>query len=223
MFDPGNIHRPTSPVWKKRWSVLYPSLIDKEVGDLGHTLEVRLNNGKVILDTETANYSFGNLHKVFKRAMDIRPIPSHIDQGGEALILGFGAGSIANILEDRLKITGVEADRKVIGLYKKWFKEQAVRLIDMEAKAYLTSTEKRFDVIFVDLFIDTHVAMGTLSGDFIRTVKDHLRPKGCVYWNTMEVSDIQNLKDLFQRDFQRIKILEPVQGNHLFYLEAGPA
>lgn len=49
-------------------SWFHPVQLEKVQGELGHTLEVNVNNGKIVLDTATVNYSYGELQNIFDYA-----------------------------------------------------------------------------------------------------------------------------------------------------------
>jgi predicted membrane-bound spermidine synthase len=87
-------------------------------------LKVVLNNGTYLLNSGKANYSFGNLHRVFQKVFARTKLAEKNIKS--ALLLGFGTGSVAHILQHELKInchiTGVEIDSVVIKLARNYFK-----------------------------------------------------------------------------------------------------
>ena len=64
-------------------------------------LQIHLSDGEYTLDSTHVNYSFGGLHLVFRKAFarfNIRQT-----EIADALVLGFGTGSVASILFDGKK------------------------------------------------------------------------------------------------------------------------
>jgi spermidine synthase len=60
-------------------------------------LELVWSNGKKILNTKEANFSFGNASKVITRALS--PYTHKIKEAQNILILGFGCGSVVELLD----------------------------------------------------------------------------------------------------------------------------
>ncbi|NDB79584.1 hypothetical protein EB155_06930, partial [archaeon] len=58
------MYRPTFV--KRLFSYVWPITIERRKGIAGHVLEVIIYQGKVMLDSEKVNYSFGSLHKVMR-------------------------------------------------------------------------------------------------------------------------------------------------------------
>jgi spermidine synthase len=76
----------------------------------------------------------------------------------QLLILGLGGGSaarLARVLAPRARITGVELDPKVVRAARRWFDldELGVEVVRGDARRYLESTRKRFDLILEDVFV----------------------------------------------------------------------
>ncbi|MBL0048118.1 MAG: fused MFS/spermidine synthase [Bacteroidetes bacterium] len=151
-------------------------------------LRVMLHHNKFILDSGRANYSFGNLHQAFQRAFAVTKLRNKSPKN--ALILGFGAGSIAHILQKELKfncsITGVEIDSEVLKLAKLYFDFDKLRncsVIEDDALHYLESSYEKFDLIAVDLFQEIDVPEQFQQTHFITLLKAHLADAGKLYFN----------------------------------------
>ena len=85
-------------------------------------LEVRWEQGRLVLNSGHANQSFGSLHRVWQQVLkdvlvEFRP--------ANVLVLGMGGGSVLQILRKEhgltVPITAVEIDPHVIGLARKHF------------------------------------------------------------------------------------------------------
>ena len=80
----------------------HPSIISGEI------IVKRVNN-KIRVDTKKVNYSFGSLHRVFENALKkINPFEKFPIQN--ILILGFGAGSIYEILRKQIDLLELLAE-----------------------------------------------------------------------------------------------------------------
>lgn len=83
------------------------------------TLEITWINGKKILDTKNANYSYGSLQRILKFGLSKTEVASTSD----ILLLGFGAGSVVQTLREDFnftgKITAIEYDDIMISVAEK--------------------------------------------------------------------------------------------------------
>lgn len=173
----------------KYWSsFIHPVNITSKPGNQLPKLEVNVRNGKYVLDGEKVNYSFGSLHELFKGAfaeyqLYQKPIKS-------VLILGFGGGSVANILKNELnlncEITGVEMDPIVIELAKKYFGANRLdntEIFCQDAFNFMKNDVKTYDLIVIDLFIEDRVPVQYSKNEFIHLLKTHLNPEGYIFYN----------------------------------------
>lgn len=172
------------------FSYILPIRLIRKQGDINQYLEVRLENGKYVLNTELVNYSFGGLHKVFKQALSRYPLTGRkIDN---VLILGFGAGSVASLLrkEHNIKspITGVEQDSMVIELAEKYFdinQFQPLTIHQYDAFEFVMNCKEAYDMIIMDVFIEDEVSEKFLQQDFVNALGSVLSSKGILFYNIM--------------------------------------
>lgn len=192
--------------------------IEKRMGEKLPLLEVNIRNGKYVLDGEKVNYSFGSLHDLFSDSFKKTHIKDKVIH--DALILGFGAGSVADILTNELKmncrIKGVEKDPVVIQLARKYFKVDDLKdttIACEDAFNFIASDTELYDLIVIDLFVENRVPMIFLMKDFIAQVNLRLRPGGSVFFNKInddafqedETSRlIQTMKEEFKGDVDKL-------------------
>lgn len=194
---------------KKLGSWIWPRKIEVRKGLLTPVLEITWENGKKVLNAGTVNYSYGSLHDVFRRALRQSGIASRKPQ--TALILGFGAGSVASILTEELmlaelKITGVEADPVVIELAKEQFDTSRFRhlqLVNAFAEDFIRRDKNEYDLIAVDVFVEDEVPEACQAEEFLQLLKQHLSPKGLVVFNTMIAQSLSG-KNLFREKFMKL-------------------
>lgn len=169
-------------------------------------LEVNRRDDHLVLDAPHVNYSYGNLHRVFQHAFNIDELD--ISTLNEVLILGFGAGSVAHILQKELdckaNITGVEIDPEVIQLANKYFDLQSFNKLSIEiadAFEFVKTAKSGYDLIVVDLFIDHLIPEKFDSPEFLEQINRLLLPGGKVFYNRMFYS---------HSDKQRTRLFEDV-------------
>jgi spermidine synthase len=174
----------------KLLSYLFPQRLAIAEGHGGAHLEVVVNNGKLMLNANQSNYSFGGLHLIFEQLFDQIEIGKF--EIKKVLLLGLGAGSVVDLLVNKhgLKcaITGVELDVKVIDLAKKYFeieKYANLKIVQADAFDYVQHYNEKFDLIVVDLFVGDTVPAAFASEEFIQNLRKLSNEKCCVAYNKM--------------------------------------
>lgn len=215
--------------WKKYLSYVYPVIVHRESSDHGYQLEVTWENGRLVLNTDKANYSFGSLHKVFRKTF--KAIPPKLDKEGRVLVLGFGVGSVAHILlKERglhCHIAGVEYDQQVIELGKRFFKTESypnTNVICNDAYMFLENCTDTFQVIVVDLFQELTVPEKFQQQEFLMLLKDHLSTSGQIYFNyvtnnTVRKQAFNSLKKLGEQIFSKSETYNPTPINRVLIFE----
>lgn len=151
------------------------SIVERRPSTVSGELEVWYQNGRYVLHSPDANYSYDSLHKIFQQAFKRLEIKKRNPKA--ALILGFGAGSIAAILCDELKlapdITGVERDSEVIALGKKYFNLDRFKKMNLQiadAAEFVASCNARFDLVVSDVFVNKQVPAEAKDENYIQNL-----------------------------------------------------
>ncbi|MBI9034627.1 MAG: methyltransferase domain-containing protein [Bacteroidales bacterium] len=154
-------------------------------------IEITVVNGRKVLNSGEANYSYGTLKDAFYQLFKEINISNH--QVQNVLILGFGGGSVAKVLRKEYypeaKITGFEIDDEVLRLGRKYFKSSSIkncRLIHHDA--YLFDRfcgNQKFDLIIFDVYIGLNVPEKFEQDDFLITLKAFLNEKGTLIYNRL--------------------------------------
>lgn len=151
-------------------------------------LEVWLINGKKTLEAESVNYSFASLHRVFQKAFKKSALSEK--KIGKALILGFGAGSVARILRDEMaltcSITGVDADPLLFRIAEEDFDihpDDRLLFISARAEKFMEENGEKYDLIVVDVFVNDRVPEAITTEAFLKKAADSLNQKGRLYFN----------------------------------------
>lgn len=124
------------------------------------------------------------------------------DSTDSYLVIGGGAYTIPRtlLLEDPdLSIDVVEIEPKLYGIAKAYFElPSSERLTDysMDARTFLHTTDKKYDIIFLDAFQSGHFIPPHLTTrEFFLSVRDHLTEEGILIANIIGQSG-QNEKSL---------------------------
>jgi spermidine synthase len=193
---------------KKLVSYFYPIRLVKDKGEFVPYLEVVMNRGKYEMNGEKVNYSYGSLYTVFDNAFENFKLQNKsIDS---ALIFGFGAGSVADLIAHKInpacKITGIENDGTILANADAFFdlgKFKNLNLIKQDAFTYAADCHDKFDLIVVDLFVENRVPVHAKQLEFLLVLKSILNENGIVFFNK-----ITNTKELKQ---EGLKLLDNMQ------------
>lgn len=176
---------------KKLLSYLYPITIHREASSYSKVLEVTWVNGKLVLDSKHTNYSFGSLQRILRKGL-LEIGKEKIASMEEILVLGVAGGSVIDTLIKEFKvsgtITGVELDEKIIQLSKLFFgldSYQNFNLINHEAFEFILRTKKKYDLIIIDIFLDTHMPGFLFETFFQHRLVEVLNPEGYILFNSM--------------------------------------
>lgn len=133
------------------------------------TLEVTWYNGKKLLDTKNANYSYGLLQQVLETGLK----EIEFNKVHSVLLLGLGGGSVIASLRHKFKYPGpihaVEIDQTIIDLAHKEFSISTSDMLTIEradAASFVRQHTRTYGLVLVDLFIDTKVPGAFLSEAF---------------------------------------------------------
>jgi ubiquinone/menaquinone biosynthesis C-methylase UbiE len=210
---------------KRLLSYLIPTQGESVEASILPGIEVNINNGKVHIDGKEVNYSFGSLHYVFRKAIRLKS--KIISQAKNALILGFGAGSIAKILWNEknypIKITGVDFEPMMFALAKKHAgirDFEQLQLVEADASHYMSNCNETFDVIFIDLFVEDQIPEFCITEHFLKQIKTCLSDKGIVIWNTLTKHPVAEQVQSIAIDagFISIKIAQVTKDNSVLNL-----
>jgi spermidine synthase len=217
----------------KKWlshigSYLGGNLVEKVHSPLNGVLYVYHIKGKYLLNAQSTNYSFGELHRGFQKALkhiDItrRPI-------NNCLILGFGCGSVSSILRHELKlnfpITSVEKDPVVLKLGRKYFHTNQFSehtIISGDAYEFVRQNQQKYDFIVFDIYIDNAIPSNFETDEFLRLLQTSLTEKGIVLYNkdinnAKMKGSVERLEKLFRKHFSKVEKFQVVKNNFFFLL-----
>lgn len=203
---------------QKILSYLYPIRL-KEIHSLvSGRVELNLVDGRMILDTDDANYSYGSLQKILHRGLQELNFPSNIQR---VLVLGLGGGSIVETIRVHFKsdafIELVEIDPAMVSLANDIFKINQyanLRIVCADATQYVKESHAGFDLIVVDLFVNHTIPEYFTQSDFLLQVKQLLLPGGRILFNTfnptMPTGKLDEMKLVFEGSGLKTHVLRNV-------------
>ena len=172
---------------KKFLSYLVPYRIEQQSGKVTPILEVTLESGKLVLNTDKVNYSYGSLGEIFERTF--KQIELTKRKVNKALILGFGVGNVASLIEKSCtgsKIIGVDFDEVVIELGKKYFSTEKIKNLTVhhaDAYDFILKHKDSYDLIVVDLFVDDYTPTRFSEKIIMEAIEKNLSKNGLVCFN----------------------------------------
>lgn len=171
-------------------SYLHEQVVESCESKVSGRLEVWLAYGRYELNAPKVNYSYGELHKVFRTAFyQLKPEKRAIDN---VLLLGLGAGSVVKLLRElgiHVPVTAVELDPEVVRLGKKYFHLSEDKNLIIEegedAIQWVKTRPKKFDLVVVDLFVDEVVPAAAEDPAFLQALRQMVKPDGMLVWNRL--------------------------------------
>lgn len=166
--------------------------IDSEPSAYSGMLEVYLSKGRLQLCSPHAIYSYGDKYDNFTDSF------ARMNLSGirDVLLLGFGLGSIPFMLEKvfdkQFDYTGVEIDPAVIKLATRHVMRDlrsSIQLVEADAAVFVQVDTGSYDLICIDLFLDTVIPSPFLENEFLLDVMDLLRKGGRVMFNHLYLTD----------------------------------
>lgn len=191
-------------------------------------LEVTWINGKKVLDSKNANYSYGNLQRILEVGLS----KINLKRVDRVLLLGLGGGSIIRSLLKKYhfkgSITAVEIDEVVIELAAKEFQvrdSEQIRIVEGDALDYVLRMKEPFPLVIVDVFIDDTVPEPFYSKEFCDGLRRCISQNGFVLFNlginTVRHEGSEEVVRYFrEHPYFSCQIMENVQGyNRLLLAE----
>ena len=194
-------------------SFIYP--ITKKVrSEFNGTLEITWYNGKKHLNTKNANYSYGSLQKILKFGLD----KMDLSNSNNILVLGLGGGSViktlGKIIGKNKTIIGVDIDPVIVKIAKDEFKLSKIENLEIicdDALNFMENNKSKFDLIIVDLFIDTKIPSPFFEISFWENIVKASAKNGKILFNaslnTKNENEIINIASfLFKNNFEVEKL-----------------
>ena len=190
---------------QKLLSYFIPITIYKKNSALSKSLEVTWNNGQLVLDSKSTNYSYGSLQRILKKGLKFIGF-ERIRNFESVLILGVAGGSVIKTLVNEIKytgkITGVEIDKNIIEIANQYFKLNEItnlEIIIADAFEFVLKTKETYDLIIIDIFQDTVMPNFLFEDFFINRINALLNLNGFILFNTMVINTKQEERNLLYK------------------------
>jgi predicted membrane-bound spermidine synthase len=117
---------------------------------------------------------------------NVGKIIDRCEKGSQMLVLGLGGGVIARDgFRKGFSVDAVELDQRIIEVAKKYFNlETGIRVYCDDARHYLNTCQKKYDIILFDLFRGEETPAHVFTAESINKTKQMLKPGGLVLINT---------------------------------------
>lgn len=201
-------------------SYIFP-ITKKVESSINGILEITWFNGKKYLNTKNANYSYGSLQKILKTGLQ----KINLSKCRNILLLGLGGGSVIETLLNDFKykdhITALDIDPVIIEISKKEFnisETENLKIICADAISYMKNNSEVFDLIIIDIFIDTEVPSPFYKSSFWNQIVKANSSKGSILFNaSLDTDDNNNLiklKELLTDNQYEIEQINKVEGTN---------
>lgn len=216
---------------KKIISYFFSIPIKKYSSSINGNLELNLVNGKLVLDTEISNYSYGSLERILHVGLREIKFDYRIQK---ILVLGLGGGSVIQTIRQDLKsdahIIAVDIDSRIIEIALNDFninRFKNVTIVESDAFVYIENSVDIFDLIIVDLFIGDTIPEIFTKSRFIHLLTKRLNTTGKIIYNTMKqtlgIETLNEIKNELINQNLNIKVIEKVEWtNDLIIAEKVP-
>lgn len=185
-------------------------------------LEISYDRGQKVLDSKNTSYSYGNLQRVWDKALqEISLVKTE-----SILVLGMGGGSSIELLREKYgytgKITAVELDPVIVEIAEEEFgirNGRDLKIHCMDAVDYVEKRVKKSDLILIDIFIDAHVPPAILSYDFWKNTASKTNINGTIIFNAFTDDDtLTDISNWLQSWHFQVKIKKKINGaNTMLY------
>ena len=221
------MNSPKIPRWRKWLSYLFERTLETVTDADGNDLSVILKNGRLMLVSNNAIYSYDDLYLNFKEAF-LR-MNKNLTENDNVLVLGLGLGSIPYIIEKILNqkphYTLVEIDEEVIYLASKYGLSRLTANFEIQAadaSAFIYQNSETYDLVCMDVFNDDLVPAHMTTSEFLILLKATLNEDGLLLYNRLyQYEKDKRETDTFEHDafskvFPDYTYVE-VEGNRVYY------
>lgn len=144
-------------------------------------------------------------------------------KGADMLLLGLGGGSLANCLINHFepqRVVAIELRPAVIEIASSHLGltgDPRLQLIAENAEGFVATTAERFDLIFVDLYMEGGLSRLQMQAAFFETCRKLLKPEGVLVINQWQLAQSGQpyasrlLLDLFGDQYLQV----PVEGGNI--------
>lgn len=192
-------------------SFIKDQTLEATEGEHAEYLAVILRQGKLLLQANSAIYSWEDNYYNFRTAFD------RLDweklNGDETLLLGLGLGSVPQMIEElfgyRLNYTALEYDAVIAELAEEYLLHRLrspIETIVADAEVFVAQDSRTYDFILVDLFVDDEVPKQFDSVEFLEALHDRMDGGSCLITNRLSytTSDRASSEIYYEEVFKKV-------------------
>jgi spermidine synthase len=126
------------------------------------------------------------------------------------LILGIGSGSVikdSTMIYDYREIDAIDIDSEVVDIAQTYFElpqNNRINYIVEDAGSYILRTDKKYDLVIVDLFLAKGMPLNFLTEEFAQKLSDILTDNGIVGINLFGNEDISGDQSIIFRSQYKV-------------------
>ena len=195
--------------FKKIFSYIFDFPVEKRQSRFSGEVIVSFHQGQYKLSTPNAIYSFGKNYTSFDIAFKSLDLQSTKIEN--VLVLGFGLGSVVDLLEDYpviKKITAIDADVVIIELAQKYLQSKLKNKVTYyceDAEKYIITASQKFDLVLFDVFIDDVTPLQFMQPIFLSKLKDVINTNGILLFSKIDDSHKSKIENsLFEKSFTSV-------------------
>jgi spermidine synthase len=190
-------------------SYFFDIALEKRQSAFSGEVAVALSHGQYKLSTQNAIYSYGKKYTSFDKAF--KAIDIRQQKVKSVLVLGFGLGSVVDLLENHTsieKIIAVDADEVIIDLAKKYLQsglKSKVEYCCSDAASFINTTHEKFDLILFDVFIEELTPIQFMQVDFLSNLKKNSAANGILLFSKIDDSFRSKIENAqFEKNFTAV-------------------
>jgi len=188
-------------------SYFFPTIIFRASTRYNRDVRVVEEKGTNKLLVNGSRQSGEYIKELWEHAFRSFGLPSNIQN---ILVLGVAGGTVIHLLHAMYpdaKITGVDIDKTMIDIGKKYFGLGSVpglSLVTDDAKNYIQNNRKQWDMIVIDLFVGASIPPFVGEETFLLQMKKYLSSKGNILINYLYELEYKRLSEIFMLKLQKL-------------------
>jgi spermidine synthase len=190
-------------------SYFFDITLEKRQSAFSGEVVVALSHGQYKLSTQNAIYSYGKKYTSFDTAF--KAIDIQQQEVESVLVLGFGLGSVVDLLDNHpsiKKIIAVDADEVIIDLAKKYLQsglKSNVEYYCSDAESFINNTHEQYDLILFDVFIEELTPIQFMQVNFLSNLKKNSAQNGTLLFSKIDDSFRSKIENAqFEKNFTAV-------------------
>jgi spermidine synthase len=184
-------------ILKKIASQILPIEIEKGIGYMNIPISLHLYQNNYFVQSPNAIYAHTSNYTSFSTI--IKKNEAYIKTAKNALILGWGLGSIGNILSKynlNIEKNGVEIDKLMLHWYKSYNFQSNTTIHNDNIFNFVKNAKECYDIIAIDIYIDNKVPQEIFNTNFLNNINALLTNNGILFLSTFYQNKSEELESI---------------------------